>query len=349
MADLTSDRSLSWTADFVDLGGEVIAEHLPITGGRLRGDLNARSLWGGQLDADGPWPTSLAELNRGFIRLGMVVNGEPFPLGWFRITADPKTKWTGGTRWRLEVIDPSIILSRDLITSDLAIPRGTAVAQWCRDRIERIAPGVPVVIGDSPETTRTDLFLDVGTDELEVINTVLGAAVHDPLRALPTGALSAQPWVDPSTRGTAWDFTSGSVAIISPVFGLDTDHLAIPNRVVVEARGDSTDAVPIRGLWEDHDPASPWSREARGSWVTVVVRDADVTSDLAATRMAEREGRERQVAAVTLTVEHAWVPVDLGDVVSLDVGDSELDGLWQVQTQDFNLDTSLVRATWRRI
>lgn len=346
--DWSLDRNLSWSAEFVDIDGSIISDHLPITGGTLSGDLDSQSLWGGRLTAEGSWPSPLAEMVRGFIRLTVFINGAPYPLGWFRITADPFVLSRGWRSWALEVIDPSIILARDLIISDLVVPRGVNVALWARDRIAAVAPGVPVMIADSSETTRTELFFDTGTSELEVVNTVLQSAAHTPLRALPTGALSAQPWTDPAHKGVAWVFEAGDMSIVSDGFGLDTDRLAIPNRVVVEARG-ADGAPPLRGIWEDHNPESPHSYESRRSWVTVVIRDADVTSDAAATRIAEKEGRERQIAAVSLEVAHAWVPVNLGDVVTLDTGDPQIDGRWRVHGLDVSLGTDLVRASWRRV
>lgn len=346
--DWSLDRSISWTAEFVDSDGSIISDHLPITGGSLDGNLDGQSLWVGRLTAEGSWPTSPAEMSRGFIRLGMLVNDVPYPLGWFHITADPHQVRRGWHSWSLEVIDPSIILARDLIITDLVVPRGTNVAQWARARIAAIAPGVPVMIADSSETTRTELFFDTGTSELELINTVLKSAAHTPIRAQPTGALSSEPWTDPADIGSAWTFESGAASILGDGFSLDTDRLAIPNRVVVEARG-ADGADPLRGIWEDHDPASPHSYEARRSWVTVIIRDADATSAAAATRIAEQEGRERQIAAVSLEVEHAWVPINLGDVVTLDTGDATIDGRWRVHNLDIPLDTSLVRASWRRV
>lgn len=348
--DWSGDRSVDYRVDLIDSDGDVIAADLPVDGGSLRGDLSAASMWGGRLSATGALP-DVADLTAAFVRIVMMLDGDPHPLRWYRVTATPSTITAGVASWELEVIDPTIILARDLLVDDLAIPRGTQVDVWLRARVAGL--GLRLTVDDTPDTTRTDLFFDAGTSWLEVCNKVLASAVREPLRVTRDGVMQSLDWRDPVTVGAAWRFEAGAASIIGDGLKLDPDHLAIPNRVVVQARGDG-EAPPIRGVWEDRDPASPWRPDSgvdgrRRGWVTVLVRDADVTSAAAATRLAEREGRTRQVAAITLTVTHAWVPVDLGDIVELAVDDPRLDGRYQILAMDLTLDTGLVSARWARI
>ena len=348
--DWTGDRRIDFRVDLVDADGGIIVADLPVDSGQVRGDLSAASMWGGRLYATGDLP-DVADLTTAYIRVTMMLDGDACPLGWFRVVATPSTITGGVAERELEIVDPTIILSRDLLVDDLAIPRGTQVDVWLRARVAGL--GLRLTVDDTPDTTRTDLFFDAGTSELEVINAVLESAVREPLRVTRDGALQSLDWRDPSTVGAAWRFEAGSASIIGDGLRIDPDHLAIPNRVVVEARGDSG-APPIRGVWEDRDPVSPWRPDSgvdsrRRGWVTVLIRDADVTSATAATRMAEREGRTRQVAAITLSVSHAWVPVDLGDVVELALDDPRVDGRYRILTMDVGLDTGLVSAKWARV
>lgn len=331
------DRTVEWRVDVCDATGTPVADPLPAPEstdgqsqalGSLDMKLDAQSLMRGSVTTVED-PQSL--LGR-FLRPVMMINGHEQQVGLFKATADPARLGLAGVR-DVEMIDASISLARNLLITPLILKAGTNATGWVRSRLALVAPSLVAAIGDSGETLRTDLFFDVGDSELEIANQVLTAANHTPLRMTLGGVLASRPWVAPSERAVAWVFDADDFdSIVLTDYMYDTDYLALPNRVLVEARGGGN-AEPLTGLWEDNSPTSPWGFDNRGQeWVTNIVKDADVTSQAALTQMARKELIDAQQAAVTLEFEHPWVPMVPGDVVEFRSESHGIAGRFEVQT-----------------
>ena len=90
-------------------------------------------------------------------------------------------------------------------------------------------------------------------------------------------------------------------------YSVDSDHLAIPNRVVGTAAGDGDTVPPLRAVAAD-ERSTRWSWAARGgAWV-----DAEpIRSDAASQAVLEAEvwaWLRRRQSSMRVTVEHLWDP-----------------------------------------
>ena len=249
-------------------------------------------------------------------------------VGGFVVTAVSTDYRTAGDVWRVEFMDEAARLQRVKLTGPLGLRVATPLIATVRTRLAAL--GVSAAIADDDQTTRTSRAWPANTSELDLVNELLGDAGFHPLRPTPTG-LSSRRWTDPKTATVAHRFHEGEDALHLPQYPQDSDHLLIPNRIVVTSKGDATEPT-LTAVARDLS-TSRWSHSRRGDWIDAEPVTSDRTTQAELVAEAERRLADLQMEAVTMTITHYPIPELLHgmDAVVEIVADREaVAGRWQV-------------------
>lgn len=274
-----------------------------------------------------------------------------WPLGVYLPTT-PRVRHTDtGPAAEVELYDKLVVLDQDKLAETWTVDAGRVLTEAVAEVIAA-AGETRVAITPSSATVATAMVWEAGTSRLRVVNDLLDAGNYFSLWADGYGVLRAAPYVVPARRGVAWDFHDDHESVYTPELDLEQDAFEVPNLVVLVGTTSGETEAP-KAEARNEDPASPWSFQSRGRWIThhetgVEAASVTVLGDLAARRLVELS----QVTA-TFEVEHAWVPLALNDAVSLRNQGAGVDVRCVVQAQSLSWDTDnpgrLVRSTLRQV
>jgi len=293
----TSDRRhVEWRCHAVYPTGRVVEISGPR--GTLDWDEDSASVAGGRVSTS----VDPGDLIGARLYPVKVLNGTAYQMGEYAATA-VTPRYGISPSWQIDLIDLSVIAARTRLQSPLSLPRGSHIVSAVRRRLGAL--GLDIAIADASETLRVPIAWDVGTDELSVANDLLSAAGLGPVRAAGM-RLASERRRDPGSMADVWRLDEANgVQVIN--YSVDSDHLAIPNRVVGVAAGDGDTVPPLRAVAAD-ERSSRWSWAARGgAWV-----DAEpIRSDAATQAVLEAEvwaWLRRRQSSMRVTVAHLWDP-----------------------------------------
>lgn len=260
--------------------------------------------------------------------LRISVDGE-YLGGDFPITACTPMFSPTGDSWRIEFMDGASKLQRAKLAGPVGYAAATPPVARARARLQKL--GVPATIADNSQTLRTaKAWAASTTSELGLINELMSTVGHHPLWPSPTGLISAR-WPDP-TRGPALrHFVEGEESLHLPQYPQDSDHLQVPNRLVVTSKGDAN-APQLTAVARD-EVTSPWSRAARGFWVDADPVQVDRPTQADLNDEAQRRLRDLQFTATTMTVHATLSPLLLqaiGAPVQVEASRPAVAGRWQL-------------------
>lgn len=255
---------------------------------------------------------------------------EPWPLGVYLASAPVEGHTASGVKvWTVELLDKLVVLEQDKVDGSYSLAAGTVVTDAVEAVIES-AGETHHAITASTETLAAGQVWPAGTPKLRIINDLLASINYFSLRANGFGQYVSEPWRDPKYRARAWDFRDGQAAIHLPDFTVDADFASIPNKVVQLsiATGDEEALV---GVALNTDPTSPFSYQARGNrWIVDTPLPVEATSQTVVTAQALRSLYAQAQRQARLQLEHMALPLQLNDVVGLEVDD--VSGLAVVQS-----------------
>lgn len=339
---LTTHRVESWRVDLLTGDDAPVGVLSGVAGCWLEQNASALIHGGGSMDLtdvgqDVDWLTMRAQ------PWWTVAGYGSWPLGVYLLASPVEQVRAWGRTWHVELLDKLTVLDQDKIATSFSLPAGTVVTDAVRQVILD-AGETAVAITGSPETLPAGMVWEAGTSRLRIVNDLLGTINYWALRCDRYGRYTAAPYVPPAERAPVRAFMPGPDAIHVPEVTRDQDLIAVPNRVVVIARS-GLDEPALVGVAENTDPESRFSYQGRNNrWITVAEQGIEATSQDVVDAIAARRLVELSAVAATDEIQHAMVPLDPHDVVTLEAARATVQG-WAV---DLAIGT-LMRTTVREV
>lgn len=257
-----------------------------------------------------------------------------------------KSKYTSAAeQGSVTMYSALLALKRKVITETMTIAAGAVAIDEAEDLLDEV--GMQHAITASTKQLNVGKSWKPGTSYLDIINDLCQFAGYWAARPDPAGRVKLFPYASPRERTAVYDFEEGPSSIFLPDMGYESDAYDVPNIFVVN----STNATEtFSGSYENSDPESPYSTANRPEIPTVrEVNDADDADDCAS--MAERDAQTHPGPADTYTVQHAYRPLTISDVVNViwPARDINIKGAIQSQTLTLNralMVTSAVKRVW---
>lgn len=332
---LTSNRVESWRVELLTLNDSSLGRLDGVSGGSLAFNVNAVIRGGGSLEYQGDpvdWINHRVQPWYKIEAAGQVVE---WPLGVF-IPATPGASYgDGATSISIALYDKLHILDEDKLEYTYAAPKGANVT----DRVRSIIKGAgetKIAITDSESTLSNGMVWDVGTSKLRIINDLLGSINYFSLWVDGHGTFRADPYISPRDRPIAFGFVDDEHGIYDPNFVHEQDLFNIPNKVVCIGQSDGN--VPAKiGIATNEDPASPYSYQSRGRWITRTEEGVEATSQGVLNALARRYLAEGRLAGSTFEFEHAPIQIDLNDSVGFRRDAENIDIRGTVETLTYSM------------
>ena len=345
---LTGPRVVTTWVDVLDRDDNQVARLTGSLGWRVEANLHADvraqmtlTLTGG-IGQDIDWLTCR-------LQPWKAVNDIAWPRGVYVPTSPEDAYASTGLRSTIRLLDKTSLL-RDVLPGSFAVHPGQVVT----DVITALIQGAGITKIAITPSTATQRALSVwGPAERrsKIIAVLLDSIGYTALHADDFGWLRAGPARRPQDRPIAYDFESGPDALHSPSWTRTQNLTGIPNQRVLISPGDA-DMPPLIGIAQNTDPDSPYGIPRRG----IVPHEADpeqveATSQAEINALTQRRLQDGQNPVATLEVEHAPLPLALGDVVRFAPSASH-ERLAVIQAWSDSSATATdarMRATWREV
>lgn len=186
-------------------------------------------------------------------------------LGVFLISA-PTRKEAGNIILRdLELYDKSLILKEDKFESRYLVSKGTNYVEAIINIINNA--GISKVdIKSSNATATIDKEYEIGTNKLEVINSLLKEINYTSLWVDEAGVFRADKYLIPSEREADYTYRDNQLSIIETSSIEELDLFSVPNKWVVVASNPEKEAIISK--YENVSATSPISIPNRGRVIT---------------------------------------------------------------------------------
>lgn len=277
-----------------------------------------------------------------------IIDGEEYPLGMYLPSIPIAAHTATAKQWDVKLMDKLTILAGTFADDYYTILAGTNVIGAVTALITA-AGQTTIALTPSNATTRSDRTWPPDTTYLAIINDLLGSANFFSLRCDTLGYYTTSPYVAPADRPVRFTLFDDSAGIYSPTFQTEEDLHAVPNKITL--RSTSTSSVSaLTSTATNTDPASPYSYPRRGFWISPRTEPVDITSQAALDAEAKRRLVEATMATMSIQLSHAFIPVELNDIVefrNVQAGLHVKATAMSIQVPLNPLD--LISATYRRV
>lgn len=322
MDSLTSARIEAFAVEVLDQNDRVIGRLGTVFGGQVEANADAEVRTGCNIDVDphcGWTMTNTFDVMQHRIRPWVRVNRTSWPLGVFLPSSPDDEHHEFGKTWKIKGLDKLVILRDSSIPETYSVTAGRVVTDVVRDLLLDIGQA-SMAITPSPKLTRTDITWPPGTSHLRMINDLLDSIDYFSIWVDGYGQFRGQPYVLPRDRAIIRTFEEGEASILQPKFKRTQNTTDVPNRVILMTEG-TDEQEGLVSVAENTDPANPYSYQARGNrWVTRVEEGLEVADQQTLDTRAARMLTGSMKPITTYLVTHAKVPLNLNEVVRLNVG-----------------------------
>lgn len=187
-------------------------------------------------------------------------------------------------------------------------------------------------ITPSTVTEATQLEWEVGTSYLTIVNNLCEQINYDPIHLNGQGIATTGPYTPPELASVAYTYLVDRKSVIIPGIDVELDLFDIPN--VFVAMVSEPDRPPLRSMYTNDDPNSPFSVGNRGREIVKIIDPAldssrgEITSaatqailDEKVTRAAQEATQQFEVCEFTTGL----MPFhDHADVLMIDYGAGDL-------------------------
>lgn len=242
---------------------------------------------------------------------------DKYPLGTFLVQT-PSSTYNGKVhKATIDAYTPLLELKENKPPIGYSIMKNSNVLEYAY-RLTRENLRAPVTRSYSEGKLFSDYVAD---PEEEWISYIRGLLLNDNhiLELDEMGHVMFAPKQDLASMQPTWTFDDGNSSILLPEITVDQDLYGIPNVVeVIVSRGHGCYQTRV----VNDDPNSPVSTINRGREIVYRVTDCNLpdkehATDAMINEYAERVLRELSTLEYTVTFEHAYCPVRLGDCVRL--------------------------------
>lgn len=348
---LAGTRVTRYRFDLLDEEENLVGEIATVTGGHLEWTSATAIKGGGSLtvsDTGGAidWLNCRVRPWALISSVGAETESE-YPLGVY-LAAAPVDEWDDfGRSWTVEMLDKLSIPDGDIVTDDegnpvtFVAPIGANVIDTVISLLVGVGETAPAIEPDA-KILAASLTWDVGTSVLQIINDLLETAGYASLWTDGMGQFRATPYVSPAERSPVYEglnpFSKGDQSLMDPGWTNDHDIYSIPNRYVAISQG-SGDAEAMVSVATNEDPASPFSYQSRGRWITRVVTGVEVTSQADLDTRAKMGLAQTSSVANGIQLKHVFLPLlKINETIRFRNPDAELDLLCYVTKTTVEFD-----------
>lgn len=272
---------------------------------------------------------------------------DSWPVGTFLLTSPTENHTTTGVTYDVGLLTKMNVPSEDTVADRYSVAAGTAIIPTVVALLESTGETRIAVTG-SEVTLTSGLTWEAGTSKLTIINDLLQAAGYWSLWCDGSGLFRVEPYVDPAARPVSFEFEHGETSLHFPDWGREQDHTSVPNRFIAIGQGDEEEP-PLIGIAKNEDPASPYSYQSRGRWITATEEGVEGETQTVFDQYAARKLREAMTPVARLTVTHAMLNLDPNALVAFTPEDGKRRlATVQRMSMGFTFDTD-IRAEWREV
>ncbi|MBB4071631.1 hypothetical protein [Canibacter oris] len=339
---LTGARRPAWQFTLLDSLGQPVRELTTVKGGSIEVAAQSRLCVTGNLTLVDPQDINWLK-HRVRVTYDPGVPGvDSWPVATMLFTSPKQTVTETGSSYEVALLSLLAILDEDTVETTYSLPADTNIINTVRALVAET--GEPVDATPSDLALRNPLVWDAGTPKLTIINELLAAAGYWALHVNGAGVFQITPYTSPQHRQPVFTFKPGAAAIHTPEYEREQNLTAVPNKYLVVS--DGNDQTPaIVGIAENQDPASPYSYQNRGRWITAV-ETTEVASQDAANQLAQRRLLARMTPTAKITASHAILPLNPNDAIGFETGGKTIKATIRSLTYGLTYD-SLCEAEWR--
>lgn len=258
------------------------------------------------------------------------------PLGTFLAHVSSRDVEGAVSTCKVELSGRLSELSQDQFERPVSIPAGSdPVAEAAG--IAR-ASGLDVVADASDyrlsSTWTFGLDPQGGESKLDAVNDLLEIAGFSSASTDPMGRVLMRRYVSPGDRKPVHDFIEGRNARFLRSMTDECDASGVAN-VVIAVFSDQESAVT--GVAVDSDPTSPYSTVAMGRRIVARYEYGDSATQERADAKAAELLKTNQSVIRRVTFTHAYAPLSIGDVVSMDYATGGVRELLAIRAQSISL------------
>lgn len=248
----------------------------------------------------------------------MLIDGEEFPAGVFRVASVTMTLDGRGRVLEVEAYDRGYLLQQHRTQRIIHLASGTNYI----DAIEALmaACGVTQILKTPSSYTLTTDREDweVGTNYLTIVNQLLGEINYREIWFDSTGYAVLEPARAPSADNVKHTYVAGTLkSVTARDCVAETDLFNKPNIFVVMCANPDMEDVMVATA-ENNSPASPTSTVSRGVRITSVAKVDNIASQEALQAYAEELREKSMLSSETVTIKTAIMPNHgIGDTVAL--------------------------------
>jgi hypothetical protein len=313
-----------------------------VTGGGITASTAATIKTSGTIQVHSPENIDWTQVR---VRPILTINSEDYPLGTY-IPSTPVIESDGkNSQAVIHLLDKLCVIDQDRIDGYETATAGTMITDFVAAVIESTGETAATITPTS-EVIRADLVHEPGTSKLRIINDTLDAANYFSLWCDWEGNYQVTPYRAPQDRPIAWTFSNKN-AVHLPATTREQDIYSIPNKTVIVSQ-ETGDEPALIGIAENTNPASPYSFQARGRWITHTETGVETTGQTALDDYAARRLQELSSATATHTIRHGFLPLNLNDACVIDFRGEPVRAV--VTKMDIPMDpTALMTTTLREV
>ena len=304
-----------WRFELVSRIGQTIGTlEGVLPGASVSGNVNAEIRWAGSLDVYGDPGVDWNKVRVRPVRHwdDGAQSGET-PYGLYVVKPAEAVEDSTGTVTKLDLLDRTIVVSEDRVTGTFTVPAGRNIVGAVAEIIGSTGES-GVALTPTEDVTRTDLVWEPGTTKLRIINDLAEHAGYFALWADHRGQFRFEPYTPPQDRPVVVRFRPGEHATFLPDVGWKSEA-TVHNRVVCVSQ-ETGEGPAMIATAENENPASPYSFQAQGRWVTRFEQGVEAASQAVLNQHAQRllagEGTAGRVVSRELLPE----AVELNAVVA---------------------------------
>ncbi|WP_223171006.1 hypothetical protein [Microbacterium sp. NIBRBAC000506063] len=271
-----------------------------------------------------------------------------WPVGTFLLSSPKAVHTAFGARYEVGLLTKMNVIQEDAVEDRFSLPAGTPVIPTVVSLIHSTGE-TRIAVTDSSSVLTSALTWDAGNSKLAIINELLQSAGYWALWCDGGGQFRVEPYVDPASRPVSHVFEYGEASLYLPDWEHEQNHSSVPNRFVAIGEGDEENP-PLVGVAVNEDPASPYSFQARGRWITAEPDEGvEAETQTVIDQYAARRLRDLMDPVSRLTVSHAMLQLEQNALVSF-IPEDGVQRLATVQRMacDFVFAPD-ISAEWRQV
>lgn len=176
----------------------------------------------------------------------------------------------------LTCYDRCIVLEQDKLTDSIVIPAFTNIVKYVSNMLKEYDNAFSLI--ESNATNKADIFFQVGTSKIEVINYLLNLINYSSLLTDKHGVFYAKKYVLPSERNVEITYSDDiNTSIVYRDVRQEQDLFNVPN-VFVRTTNNAAINPPLKAIYENNNPDSVASTASRGRRI-VNFKEVDNVTD----------------------------------------------------------------------